>query len=67
MTSTAVSVGMPPIASAIPIAIGVVTDFGASDATVCGDAPSAQASPIAVTIAVTEPAPRPPLSERSAA
>ena len=31
MTITAVSDGMPPIFSAMPIAIGVVTDFGASD------------------------------------
>ena len=31
ITNTAVSEGMPPIFSAMPMAIGVVTDFGAID------------------------------------
>src|SRR5262245_51913989 len=39
----------------MPIAIGAVTDFGASDATVCGDAPSSHARPTAVTSATVEP------------
>ena len=38
--NTAASAGRPPIFSAMPIAIGAVTDFGASDSSVAGDAPS---------------------------
>ncbi|MNT11298.1 hypothetical protein D3C72_1461710 [compost metagenome] len=59
ITSTAVSDGRPPIFSATPIAIGMVTDFGASERTVSGEAPSSQAMPTADTTATTEPATRP--------
>ena len=49
ITSTAVSEGSPPIFSAMPMAIGVVTDLGASDIVVTRVAPSAQAMAIADT------------------
>ena len=48
-TTTAVSDGMPPIFSLMPIATGVVTDFGASEAMVAVDAPSSQAMSTAET------------------
>ena len=54
MTNTAVRDGMPPIFSAMPMAIGVVTDFGASDNSVWRLAPKAHAMPTADTIAVTD-------------
>ncbi|MNL04395.1 hypothetical protein D3C87_1249630 [compost metagenome] len=41
ITSTAVSEGRPPIFSDTPMAIGIVTDLGASERTTSGDAPSA--------------------------
>ena len=55
-TKTAASDGLPPICSATPIAIGVVTDFGASDSATGRDAPSARAIRIALPAAVTAPA-----------
>ncbi len=54
-TSTAVSEGMPPIFSAMPMATGLVTDLGANDASVALDAPSAQPTPMAVTVAASVP------------
>ena len=59
MTSTAVNDGRPPIFSAMPMAIGVVTDLGAIDRMVAGDAPSSHAIPIAVTIAAALPSTAP--------
>lgn len=47
-TMTAVREGMPPDFSAMPIAIGVVTDFGSSVATNAASAPIS--SPIAITL-----------------
>ena len=55
MTSAAVSVGMPPARSARLMAIGAVTDFGASDAWIARGAPIAAAIATALTIAVSEP------------
>ncbi len=54
--NTAASAGRPPIFSAMPIAIGAVTDFGASESSVAGEAPSAQAMPTALPSASSEPA-----------
>ncbi|MCY1374783.1 hypothetical protein D9M69_621460 [compost metagenome] len=54
-TSTAVSVGRPPIFSEMPMATGAVTDFGASEAMVALLAPSAQPTPLAVTVAASVP------------
>ena len=62
ITSTAVSEGRPPIFSATPMAMGMVTDLGASDSSVCGEAPSSQPMPTADTTAINEPANRPPSS-----
>jgi len=56
MTSTAVSEGRPPSCSAMPIATGVVTDFGASEASASLEPPSSQAMPTAEAAAVAEPA-----------
>ena len=56
ITSPAVSDGSPPMLSAIPIAMGEVTDFGASELTVSMLAPSAAAMATAETTAVTAPA-----------
>jgi len=49
--NTAASAGRPPIFSAMPIAIGAVTDFGASRATVLSLAPKSVTTPIAMGIA----------------
>jgi hypothetical protein len=56
ITSTAVSEGRPPMRSAIPMAMGVVTDFGANDSCVTVLAPKAAATATADSAAVTEPA-----------
>lgn len=55
ITTTAVNVGMPPIFSLMPMAIGVVTVFGPIDGIVNGEAPNSYAIPIALTIAVAPP------------
>jgi len=65
-TITAVSDGMPPIFSLMPIATGVVTDLAASEAMVAFDAPSSQASTSAETIATTTPTSRPTVSANQA-
>ena len=49
-TAPAANVVSPPISSASEMAIGVVTDFGASDSMVISDAPNSPA------IAIAEPA-----------
>ena len=56
ITSPAVKDGKPPIRSAMPIAMGDVTDFGASEVTVSILAPSIAAIATAETTAVTDPA-----------
>ena len=61
-TSTAVSDGRPPSCCEIPIATGVVTDLGTSEASVLFDAPSAQASPNALAVVVSVPTTMPPSS-----
>ena len=66
-TSTAVSDGRPPSRSTMPMAIGVVTDFGAIDSRVRSLAPSAHAMPTADTSAVTAPASSAPRSARARA
>ncbi len=53
--NTAASGGKPPIFSAMPIAMGVVTDFGASDSSVAGVAPSTAAIASTDTTAVAAP------------
>jgi hypothetical protein len=55
ITSTAVNAGSPPRRSATALAIGVVTDFGAKDATVARLAPRAQAIATALGSAVAAP------------
>jgi hypothetical protein len=55
-TSTAVSDGRPPSFSAMPMAIGVVIDFGASDGSDSRLAPSAQPMPTAETTVISDPA-----------
>ena len=59
MTSTAVSEGMPPMRSVMPMAMGVVTDLGASDSSVDWLAPNSQPISTADTMAVRLPASRP--------
>ena len=59
-TSTAVSEGKPPNCSEMPIATGVVTDLGTSDASVVLDAPSAQAKTRALAVVVSVPTTMPP-------
>ena len=54
-TVTAVSEGKPPIFSAIPMAIGIVADFGASDSSVSVEAPNAHPIATAEPIAVIDP------------
>ena len=54
-TTTAVSEGMPPDFSAMPIAIGVVTDLGSSVATNAASAPIIL--PIAMTLTIPTIAP----------
>ena len=61
-TSTAVMVGAPPIFSEMPMAIGIVTDFGAMERSVSGDAPNSHAMPTADTTATTDPARSPAIS-----
>lgn len=58
ITSTAVSAGRPSIFSEMPMATGVVTDFGISERSTSGSSPSSQPMPNAPTTAVTEPASR---------
>ena len=55
-TNTAASDGEPPICSAMPMAIGVVTDLGASDSTTMREAPSQRAISMALAAATREPA-----------
>ena len=57
-TRTAVSDGIPPSFSEMPIATGAVTDLGASEIRVAISAPSQAASPIAVRLAVSTPTSR---------
>ena len=54
-TATAASDGAPPMRSATGSAIGMVADLGASAISVSYDAPSAQASSRAETIATVQP------------
>ena len=56
MTKAAVSEGSPPISAEMPIAIGVVTDFGASERIVSMLAPIAAPIVTAETTAASEPA-----------
>ena len=56
MTRAAASDGRPPIASAMAMATGIVTDFGTSEAVVSGAAPSEAAMRTADATAVAEPA-----------
>ncbi|EWS53774.1 hypothetical protein X551_03436 [Methylibium sp. T29] len=53
--NTAASVAEPPMRSAMPIAIGAVTDFGSNEARINFDPPSAQAVPSATVIEVAAP------------
>ena len=53
---TAVSVGETPIRSAMPIAIGAVTDLATKPPTIAESAPSRRAIPTALAMAVTPPA-----------
>ena len=55
-TSTAVSAGIPPMASDRAMAMGAVVDFGASEAITVSGAPSAQPTATAVPMAVIDPA-----------
>ena len=55
MTKTAVSDGWPPISWLMPMAIGVVSDFGAIDRRRSSGAPSAQAMPTALAEATDAP------------
>ena len=66
ITIAAVSAGMPPILAEINIAMAAVTDFGAIDATATPEQCSNIAIPRAETIAVAEPATRPPSKGTSA-
>ena len=54
--NTAASAGSPPIFSAMPIAIGAVTDFGTSECTVAAEAPNPCAIATTLTSATVEPA-----------
>ena len=54
--TTAVRSGKPPISRATPMAIGAVTDFGATEATRAPEPPSALASRTALATPVSEPA-----------
>ena len=56
ITSAAVSDGKPPSCSEMPIATGVVTDFGASDASASRVPPRIQPMPTADPAAAAEPA-----------
>jgi len=53
---TAVSVGETPIRSAMPIAIGAVTDLATKPPTIAESAPSRRAIPTALAMEVTPPA-----------
>ena len=53
---TAVRVGDTPIRSAMPIAMGAVTDLARKPPTIVESAPSRRASPTALAIEVTPPA-----------
>ncbi len=56
ITSTAVSVGDPPMLSEMPIATGAVADLGASEASSAGRTPSRAAMATAEPAAVADPA-----------
>ncbi len=56
MTNTAASAGMPPICSLTAMAIGLVTDLGASVRSMVASNPSAAPRATALPAAVTEPA-----------
>ena len=53
--NTAASAGTPPIRSAIPIATGAVTDFGASEWTISIGMPSSDAKTTALPAAAAPP------------
>ena len=55
MTNTAVSAGIPPIASEIPRATGAVVDFGANDSRTSVGKPKARAKIMAEPAATIEP------------
>ena len=55
MTRAVVRNGAPPSRSDKPMAMGEVTDFGASDAAISCEAPSSLAIATTLTIATTEP------------
>ena len=59
ITMTVVRAGMPPISSARPMAMGVVTDLGAMVRPIRRGAPISQTMPTALTMAKTPPAKRP--------
>ena len=54
-TMAAVSDGMPPTACVTSMAMGVVTDFDASDTTTIGVAPSSLAVSTTLTMPTTQP------------
>ncbi len=52
---TAANAGTPPMRSAMPIATGAVTDFGASDRSMSGSRPIAQPMATALAAAAAPP------------